>query len=203
MDINFYNAPMSSAVPVARALHELEVTHNAITMKLKSPEIQAPEFLRLNPNGLVPTLTIDGAPMFEALAILIWLGDTFGTEKNLWPKPQTPEHYQALSWCTWSYVSLIGVFGRYYRASNPENNPLYHEPTAKQATQDMQVLFDVLNNHLSHQGSMLGSSYSLVDLVVGSVVDFASLFGADIANHQHINQWLSQIRARDCFKKYQ
>ena len=29
----------------------------------------------VNPNGKVPTLTVDGAPMFEALAIAIWLGE--------------------------------------------------------------------------------------------------------------------------------
>ncbi|MFZ4380662.1 MAG: glutathione S-transferase family protein, partial [Sandarakinorhabdus sp.] len=45
----------------------------------------APDYLALNPNGKVPTLTVDGAPMFEALAIQLWLGHTYGVERGLWP----------------------------------------------------------------------------------------------------------------------
>ena len=75
-----------------------------------------PDFLALNPNGKVPTLTVDGAPMFEALAIQLWLGETYGVERGLWPAPGTPERLQALSWCAWAYVSYGAVLTRLHRA---------------------------------------------------------------------------------------
>ena len=41
-------------------------------------------------NGKVPTLVVDGTPMFEALAIIQWLGDRYGVQQGLWPAANSP-----------------------------------------------------------------------------------------------------------------
>jgi glutathione S-transferase len=46
-----------------------------VKVDITTGEQRRPACLALNPNGKVPTLTVDGAPMFEALAIAIWLGE--------------------------------------------------------------------------------------------------------------------------------
>ena len=69
MSIVFYWSPFSSASPIACALAELQVPQERVKVDLKAGEQRRPEFLALNPNGKVPTLTVDGAPLFEALAI--------------------------------------------------------------------------------------------------------------------------------------
>ena len=102
MSIVLYWHPMSSASPIASALAELDVAHERVLIDLKAGEQRRPEFLALNPNGAVPTLTVDGAPMFEALAIHLWLGERYGVERGLWPAADTPERLQAMSWCAWS-----------------------------------------------------------------------------------------------------
>lgn len=71
--IVLYWHPMSSATPVACALAELGVPHQRVKVDIKAGEQHKPAYLALNPNGKVPTLTVDGAPMFEALAIQLWL----------------------------------------------------------------------------------------------------------------------------------
>jgi len=75
MSIVFYSAPMSSASPVESALAELGVPHEKVSFDLSATRHKQPAFLKLNPNGKVPTLVVDGTPMFEALAIMQWLGD--------------------------------------------------------------------------------------------------------------------------------
>ena len=101
MTITLYAAPMSSATPVLTALTELEVPHEMVPMDLSAGDQRKPDFLALNPNGQVPTLVVDGTPMFEALAIMQWLGDRFGVERGLWPASDAPERLVALSWSTW------------------------------------------------------------------------------------------------------
>lgn len=96
--IVLYWHPMSSATPVACALAELGVPHRRVKVDIKAGEQRKPEYLALNPNGKVPTLTVDGAPMFEALAIQLWLAEEYGVAKGLWPAAGTPERLQAMSW---------------------------------------------------------------------------------------------------------
>src|SRR3989338_2710606 len=118
--IVLYWHPMSSATPVACALAELGVPHERVKIDITTGEQRRPDFLALNPNGKVPTLTVDGAPMFEALAIEMWLGHRFGIERGLWPATGTPEALQALSWCTWAYVTYGALVGRLHVATQGE-----------------------------------------------------------------------------------
>jgi len=37
----------------------------------------------LNPNGQSPLLVVDGTPIFESTAILLYLGETYGVDKGL------------------------------------------------------------------------------------------------------------------------
>ncbi len=68
-------APPVQCPPIACALAELAVPHQRVKVDITTGEQRRPACLALNPNGKVPTLTVDGAPMFEALAIAIWLGE--------------------------------------------------------------------------------------------------------------------------------
>ena len=106
MSLTFYFAPQSSASPVACALAELDVEHERVRLDLKAKDQKKPGFLALNPNGKVPTLVVDGTPMFEALAIMLFLGERFGVERGLWPAAKDPARLAALSWCAWRVDSL-------------------------------------------------------------------------------------------------
>src|SRR3989344_4025279 len=61
-------APHVSATPIACALTELAVPHERVKIDIRTGEQRRPEYLAMNPNGKVPTLTVDGAPMFAAPA---------------------------------------------------------------------------------------------------------------------------------------
>src|SRR5689334_19509291 len=113
MSLTFYYSPMSSASRVQWTLAELGVPHEAVRLDLRAGDQRKPEFLAVNPNGKVPTIVLDGTPMFEAIAIQIALGERYGVEKGLWPAPGTSEHYQALTWLAWGQVSLTTAFLRY------------------------------------------------------------------------------------------
>src|SRR5690606_22457152 len=141
MSIVFYAAPMSSATPVSWAIAELEVPHERVTLNLAAGDTRKPEFLRLNPNGKVPTLVVDGTPMFEALAIMTWLGDRYGVARGLWPAADSPARLEALSWSTWAYVSYGAVVNRLaYASSERIDSSLRSEGQAKIARDELQTL---------------------------------------------------------------
>ncbi|HTH08287.1 MAG TPA: glutathione binding-like protein, partial [Acidovorax sp.] len=43
---------------------------------------------------------------------------------------------------------------------------------------------------------MLGADYSLVDLVVGSVMGYSVYLGAPVQAHPHVKAWLARVQAR-------
>ena len=70
-----YYSPGSASMVVHFALLELGVPHELRLVDLDARANKDPDYLRLNPNGLVPTLIVDGAPVFECAALLLLLGE--------------------------------------------------------------------------------------------------------------------------------
>jgi GST-like protein len=201
MAIVFYHAPMSSASPVAWALAELAASHESVKLDLKAMDQKKPEFLRLNPNGKVPTIVVDGAPMFEGLAIILWLGDRYGIDKNLWPGPGEPARLQALAWSVWGYVTLISAIGRLNLATTQRlGKEFQNAAQATYAKNEIDGLLSILDGRLVSQPFMLGASFSLVDLIDASVVGFGKMCGVDLSGHAHVSNWLERCQARPAFR---
>ncbi|OUM03411.1 glutathione S-transferase family protein [Variovorax sp. JS1663] len=195
MSLVLYWHPMSSATPIACALAELGVPHERVKIDIRSGEQRKLEYLALNPNGKVPTLTVDGAPMFEALAIHLWLGERYGVARGLWPKADAPERLQAMSWCAWSYVTYGAVLVRLQVAAHGEE-ALRSAVHAEAAREGLNQLLALLDARLAKQPWMLGADYSLVDLVVGSVIGYSVYLGAPVSSHAHVQAWLQKVQAR-------
>jgi glutathione S-transferase len=191
--IVLYWHPMSSATPVACALAELGVRHERVKVDITVGEQRRPDYLALNPNGKVPTLTVDGAPMFEALAIELWLGQTYGVERDLWPAERTPERLQAMAWSTWAYVTYGAQLVR-LQAANDLGTPDDAHGTA--ARQNLAGLLALLEDRLGRQPWMLGDAYTLVDLIVASVIGYSTYIGAPVASYPATLAWLKSVQAR-------
>jgi glutathione S-transferase len=202
MSIVFYSAPWSSASPVASALHELGVAHETVTFDIKNKsDHKKADFLAINPNGKVPTLTVDGAPMFEALAILTWLGETYGVAKKLWPEAGTPERLQAASWSAWSYVSYAGALGLLAAATSEYVPKELHNPAqADYARNLLGGMLGVLDGRLAKNKYILGAKYSLADLIVASVVGYGVFVGQPVDAHAHVKAWLADFQKRESYQ---
>lgn len=195
MSIVLYWHPMSSATPIANALVELGLPHERVTLDLQAGDQRRPEFLALNPNGKVPTVVVDGNPMFETLAIHFWLAGKYGVERGLWPQEDTPERLQAMSWATWAYVTYGAVLVR-LQLSTQGDAALRSEVWADAARSGLDQLLALLDARLAAQPWMMGADFSLVDLIVGAVIGYSAYIGAPVASHPHVQAWLARVQAR-------
>jgi GST-like protein len=200
MAIVFYAAPFSSALPVACALNELAVPHERITIDLASDALKKPEFLKLNPNGKVPTLVVDGTPMFETLAIVQWLGDRYGVAKKLWPAFDDPARLTALSWTTWCYVTCGAQVMRLNLAGERSPAELRHQGTVDSARSLLMELFGLLDARLAQQPNMLGNDYSLVDSLLSNMVRYTTLIGIEVDSLKHVAPWLERCQSRPAMR---
>ena len=95
--LTLYFSPGSSSMAVHIALHEVGVAFERQLVSLARKEQFAPDYLALNPEGKVPTLTIDGRILTEVAAILYYLAKRFPAA-GLWPDTGLEAEAQVISW---------------------------------------------------------------------------------------------------------
>jgi glutathione S-transferase len=103
--LTLYFAPGASSMAVHIALHEIGRAFEAKPMSFRNGDLRAPDYLKLNPEGKVPTLVIDGRPLTEVAAILFYLARCF-PEANLLPRDDLEAEAQALSWMSFAAATL-------------------------------------------------------------------------------------------------
>lgn len=202
MNITLYAAPMSSAIPVVHALEELGVHHELVLMDLEAGDQTKPAFKALNPHGRVPTLVVDGTPMFEALAIMQWLADRYGVERGLWPAPDAPERLEALAWSTWMYVSVGAALQRLIHATSERVDPsLHHAGHAAHARTELQDMLAILDTHLAPRDHLVGDHFTLADLIVANGITYATVVGVATHGHANVEAWLTRFQQRPAYTR--
>ena len=202
MTLKLFAAPMSSATPVVHAIAELGLDCEIVMLDLAKGEQKSPSYLAINPHGVVPTLVVDGAPLFESVAILQWLGDRYGVERRLWPAAGTPQRLAALSWTSWAYVSYGALLNVLNFAGSPQvDAQLHHAPLAADALARIDAALGRLDAQLADSPWLLGDAFSLADLVVASVVAYSTYCGVQTRGHAHVQRWLEAFQAREAYRR--
>ena len=70
----FYS-PGSASMVIHQALLEIGAPHELKRVDFEAGAQRDPAYLKMNPQGVVPTLVIDGRPMVESAALLMMLAD--------------------------------------------------------------------------------------------------------------------------------
>ncbi len=103
--LTLYFAPGASSMAVHIALHEIGVPFEARPMSFGNGDLRGHDYLKLNPEGKVPTLLIDDRPLTEVAAILFYLAERF-PEAGLLPNGDVEARAQALSWMSFAASTL-------------------------------------------------------------------------------------------------
>ena len=103
--LTLYFSPGSSAMATHIALHEIGAPFEAKLVSLAKGAQHAPEYLKINPEGKVPTLLIDGWKLTEVAATLYYLAKRY-PEAGLWPQGGLAAEAEAISWMSFTAATL-------------------------------------------------------------------------------------------------
>lgn len=96
MDLyNFFRSGTSHRLRIALNLKGLASEYRAVD--LRQEEHLRPDFLALNPQGLVPALVHEGRVLIQSPAIIEWLEERWPTPPLLPPDPDTRARVRALA----------------------------------------------------------------------------------------------------------
>ncbi len=100
-----YFAPGASSMAPHIALHETGAVFEPAPVSFARGDNRNPAFLALNPEGKVPVLAIDGAPLTEVTAILYYLARAF-PEARLMPWGDAAPEARVISWMCFIAASV-------------------------------------------------------------------------------------------------
>lgn len=147
-------------------LEELGIPHKSHYLSKKKGELQAPEYLKLNPMGRVPTIVDNGAIVYESAAICIYLADKYQNIK-LAPDLNSSERGAYLQWMVWSTASLESSIARMFtHVSTPDLKEQTHEEVKHQCANYVKAILPVLEK----QDYILKSGFSAADIMLAAVL---------------------------------
>ena len=199
MSITFYYAPMSTASITELVIEELGIPVEKVKMDLRAGDTKKPEYLKLDPNGRVPCIVVDGTPIWESAAITIYLGEQFGTAKKLWPEAG-PRRGEAMKWVIWTNVTVGEAMYRRGHSGDWVPPEAKHEKMHTQATADVMKHLGILNDALAGKQFLLGE-FTLADSHVCSMVDWVHHSKIDFSKLTNLTAWVERCHARPAAKK--
>ena len=194
MSLTFYYTPQTNADRVHDSLQALGIPYEEVRLDLRAGEQKKPEFLKLNPNGTVPTIVLDGTPVFESVAIQIALGERYGVEKGLWPALGSAEHLTAITWLVWSQVNLVAAVMRYMQNTGdwfPKDQQTPTPPPPRAPTSTPCSASSTATSRV-HE-FITGSRKTLADINVSSVLGWGLMvMKFDLGAYPGVAAWLGR-----------
>ena len=156
-------------------------------------------FLKVNPNGHIPSIDDDGLVLHESLAINLYLARKHGGA--LAPQ-NVAEEGQVAMWALWAATEVEphAIQILYNRVGKPPAER--DEGVALASIAALGAPFAVLDAHLSaHGGFAVGGRFTVADINLAEVVRYAlpapDLFEAAPS----VKAWLAACQARPAFRR--
>lgn len=145
-------------------LHELGIDHRLIFVDCNANAQKRPEFLALNPNGLVPVLRDGDIVLFEAAAISMYLVDHY-PEAHLAPPVGTEERAHFYKWLMWLATNLHPALSNYLHPRKWTDDEAAQAKLREGAEERVAEMFGILDSELQDRTGpwLVGNSFSVVD----------------------------------------
>ena len=155
--------------------------------------VNTPEYLAMNPNGLVPAIDDDGFILYESNAVVRYLSAKHG-EGKLWPRELQPRA-DVDRWMEWQSTGLTpGMFQAFWQLvrTPPEkrNAALVEESRVK-----CEKHVGVLNRHLEGRDFVAGA-FSPADIVIGCAVHRWLGLPLERSANAQVERWYASLRKR-------
>ena len=141
--LTLYFSPGSSSMAVHIALHEVGAPFEARPLSLAEKDTQKPGFLKINPNGKVPTLLIDGRVLTEVAGCLFYLARTY-PNANLLPVDDAEAEAQVVSWMSFIASAI--------------------HPARQAGIERMREVWQIADKRLGANAWAVGGRYSIADI---------------------------------------
>ncbi len=180
--------------------HELELEYEAKLIGSRTGETQSDEFRALNAKEKIPVLVDDGFVLSESAAIVTYLGDTYGPDTGLVPKPYTQQRALYNQWLSFVQMEL-DAHTLYVMRKHRDLANLYGEAPAaiNTAIDGFKKQIAVADTALAETDYLVGQGFTAADLMMTTVLTWAQAYAVDIS--PRLAEYASLHTSRPAFKR--
>jgi GSH-dependent disulfide-bond oxidoreductase len=197
--LTLYTSATPNGWKASITLEELGLDYKVHHIHMDKQEQKEPWYLKLNPNGRIPTIVDhdnDDFAVFESGAIMIYLAEKTG---RLMPSDVNGRS-TVIQWLMFQMGGIGPMMGQanvFFRYA-PERIPYAIERYQRECRR----LFEVLDTRLADKQYLAGD-YSIADIAHFSWVWGYKWSGVSIDGLDHLRRWLDEIQSRDAVKRGQ
>ncbi len=194
--IKLYGSARSSAARCMWLMEEMGVPYETITLNMREGEHKSPEYLKLNPNGKVPTLIDGDFVLYESFAINHYLARKY-------MPTLLGEHEEEdgliLQWTFWAVLHIQHNFEPMAYAAW-KLDTVTPELEVKH-TNLVNKFLGILDKQLEGKKYILGDRFSLADINLHSCVNFGAAINFNFSPFPNLQRWLKSLEERPALQK--
>lgn len=194
----FYS-PGSAALAPHCALEEAGAAHEMVLVDTKSGAHKKPEYLKLNPNGRVPTLAHGDFAMYESAAIMMHIADCHPAS-GLAPAIGTPERGRYYQWVIYQTNTVQEAYMQYFHADH-YGSPAAHADIKATAEQRLQPMFAILDAALAAGPYLLGQRFSAADIFLTMMARWSRNMAKPATTYPNIKRCVDLVMARPAIQR--
>jgi glutathione S-transferase len=191
--LKIYGIPPSRTFRVLWCAEELELDYESIPINFGDGSARTPDYLALNPNAKIPTITDGDFTLWESMAITCYLARKHG--KGLWP-PTIEGEALVLQWSFWAMSELEKPLVTVLMNAPAFAGEKRNAKAADEALAEVKKPLGVLDAALAKAPYLLGPTFTVADLNVASLVSWGAMAGVDFTPFPHLTKWLSACASR-------
>ena len=201
--MKLYIVPVSpNSRKVLAVVHHLGLTPQIVDLDFAGGDLAKPDFLGLNPNGMVPVL-VDGAfRLSESNAINQYLVEKAGGSPLFPRDPQV--RADITRWQFWEQAHFNKAFGTLVFESVIKPKFGMGEASAglvEFCLREIGRFAKVLDGHLRGRSTLVGNDISLADYAMVCLERYRDATPFDWAPFANINRYFDEVRATEAWTK--
>lgn len=193
MKLYYYPGACSMAPHIA--LREAGLPFDLVQVDLaKKQTANGEDYLKINPNGYVPTLRIDDGEYLTEVAVLLQYIADKKPGTGLAPKAGTMERYRLMEALNFISSELHKTLGALF---NPKITPEWKE--------DRIALFgrrcDSIAHKLGSRPYLMGGKFTVADAYLFTILNWTNLFKIEMDKWPKLKDYMARVAARPAVKE--
>ena len=193
-----YYSPGAASMVVHWLLIETGAAHQLRRLDLEAREHKRPEYLALNPAGVVPTMLVDGRPVSEAAALVLHLADVHA-DAGLAPALGSLDRASYYQWILYLASTLQPAFRNWFYPHEPAGEA-QSEAIKGNARTRIEAAWQQIDTHLGAHGPyLLGGHVSAADFLLTMLMRWSRNMPRPASDWPHLAAMIVRMKARPSF----
>lgn len=195
MQLHYY--PSNASMVPHLVLEELAVPYELVLVERTRQAHKSPDYLALNPNGLIPVFVDGDLVLYETAAICLHLADTH-PQAALAPAIGTPARAHFYKWLMWLTNTLQSTLIVYFYPERWADSPEAVAQVRAHAEAKIAGMLDQLDAELARVGGpwFMGAPFSVLDAYVLTLCRWTRGFSRPARSLPNLGPYLQRVLAR-------